>query len=941
MTLRNRIIAIQLIMIFGFTFTGIKLNAQTIQLGSGTGEQWEYSSGPINIYYRRTVCQFVYTASELSAAGASTISPITDMGLFVTNSPVYNIPNYTVKLKHTSAVDVSSALGSGGWTTVKNAFNYSPTAGNWDMLGLDNQTFVWDGVSSIGVEICWSRVTPTWNASGQIRIYAETNGYRYRWTDANGSSCGSTPTVTSSNKPQMQFVFVPGSSTTWNGSVGTDWFNPSNWSAGIPSQLMDAIIPSAPVNQPSILGQATTKSITIDVGAMLTLVGDDTLNIYENWNLNGSFYCNTGTLIVRGSGALANSMNGINNQLLYNLEVRSDAGLVLSSGSYKIKGCLRLRGGDFTSNNRVTLLSDASGTARLTTIGNLCSYSLVMSDSYGDGWNGGTVTVNFDGEKYGTFNAEGTGSTVTINIPNGTSYELVYSAGLYEGENTYDFDDPLGTTLFSDGPNPARGQVYTGTATCTFVSPFGGELRLQRYLSLGTDGWREMSTGLMGETLSDWNDDGLIMSGFTGSDYPSFSFVNAYTYAENLANGNKDNGWVAAANITDAVNPVAGHRIYIGAGTWTTAMPGPPVSGNQLFTLDYQNDPGAPDQEGWNLIGNPYPCSIDWDSIGIGGKVGIDDAIWVWNNTAGNYGVYSGGAGGIGTNGVNADIPSSQAFWVHAITTGPSLTITEGDKTEADPSFIKSTGNIERVCIRLSGDANSLYDEAVMVWKNGAADEIDEFDGFKLFSSESMAPSLSFIPEGTTHVSINVLNANSNHVSMPVEVLVGETGNYKLEFNETELLTSYSCLILEDLYTDSLIDILANPSYSFFMSAMYSGTRFMLHSGMWYSGTKLERCEFVPEIEQNHLSTSIEEIGPDMLTIYPNPCKEKIHIQWTNSTMFKIDQIEVLSITGEVVQTYQDQDLSILMVDHLSPGYYILRIKGDGFQVLKKFVKEG
>ena len=112
--------------------------SQTIDLGTGTAEQWEYSSGPVNILFRRTVCQFVYTASELSAAVASSVNPITELGFYVTQAPVYSIPNYTIKIKHTTATDVSAALGTTGWTTVKNGFTYAPTAGGWDMITLDD-----------------------------------------------------------------------------------------------------------------------------------------------------------------------------------------------------------------------------------------------------------------------------------------------------------------------------------------------------------------------------------------------------------------------------------------------------------------------------------------------------------------------------------------------------------------------------------------------------------------------------------------------------------------------------------------------------------------------------------------------------------------------------------------------------------------------------------
>ncbi len=914
------------------------LHSQTIQLGAGTAENWDQSSSPVNIYYRRTVCQFVYTAAELSAAGASTINPITELGFYVTEAPVFSIPGYTIKIKHTTQTDVSAALGTTGWTTVKNSFTYTPTAGDWDMITLDDQTFVWDGTSSIGVEICWSRVTPIWNASGTCRIYGTTNGYRYSWTDAAGSSCGSTPATITTDKPQIQMVFVAGNTTTWNGSVSTDWFNQSNWSAGVPSSIMHASIPAAPANQPVINGEATTNDIVVDAGASLTFAGDDTLNIWGNWDMNGTLTAAQSTVLFRGFTTTTNLMDGVNNQSLYNLEVRSTGGLTLNSGSYEVTGSLRLRGATFTANNRVTLSSTSSSTGRLSSMDNLCDYELDMSDTYGDGWNGGLVTVEVDGEVYGAFNAEGTGSTETVSVPNGSSISLIYSAGRYENENTYDFNDPLGTTLFSDGPTPTTGTVYTTTATCTFSNSYSGNLIVQRYLSLSTTGWREMSGGVTAQTLSNWQDDGIIMTGFTGSDYPGFGWESVYTYEENNADGDKNNGWATATNITNSIDPAKGHRVYIGNGTYTTQLQGPPITGDYSFTLDYQDDPGAFDEEGWNLIANPYACTINWDSIPASDKVNIDDAIWVWNATAGNYGMYSGGSGGTGTNDVGADIASSQAFWVHATATGPSLDMTENVKVERDPTFVKSL-NTEFLKIRLEGDPTDYYDEVVLSWKSGASPVIDAYDGYKLFTHLTDAPSISFKVDSVNDLSINVVDASSGQYSVPLHVNVGLLGTYRLNLMNVESLDPTTCLILEDLVLDSLIDIHSVMQYQFTHGPSDPVSRFMLHTGEWYSGLKWERCNYHEAVEPGHL-TSVEETEVEF-NIFPNPASDELNVQITQPAQFDLDKIEVVSLQGQLLLVERPQNLvSKLNINSLTAGTYLVRLVGsNGEQFSSYFVK--
>jgi len=199
----------------------IKINTENIQkniggsfvdLGSGTYQTANRESSPVNIWYRRTVCQFVYTATELIAAGTPISNPILNkIGWYVTQSPVYDIPGYTIKMKHVTASDVSSPLGTGGWTEVKSAFTYSPTEGGYDLIDFD-QNFVWNGVDNIGIEVCWSQVPEGYSASGKCRFYSVYDGYIYGWTDSSGDSCGEIPYKTSSHKPQARIALVGDSS---------------------------------------------------------------------------------------------------------------------------------------------------------------------------------------------------------------------------------------------------------------------------------------------------------------------------------------------------------------------------------------------------------------------------------------------------------------------------------------------------------------------------------------------------------------------------------------------------------------------------------------------------------------------------------------------------------------------------------------------------------
>lgn len=908
--------------------------AQTIQLGAGTGESWNQNSSPVNIYYRRTVCQFVYTAQELQEAYASSVNPITQLGFFVTESPIYTLRQYTIKLKHVNVNNVASPLGTNGWTTVLGPFNYSPTSGGWDMLTLDTP-FQWNGTSSIGVEICWSRVNPTWNASGTVRIYGTANGYRYSTSDNNGSSCGSVPTTVTTDKPQIQMIFVPGSTTNWTGAVSTDWFNHNNWSAGIPNPIMNAVIPAGLTNYPALSGSgAKCKNITIAAGASLEIVGTDSLSIYGNWNNLGTFTDNESTVLFKGFGVTPNLVNGALSQEFYNFEVRSNGGVSLVTGSYNIRGSLRLRGGTFLSNNLVTLISDVNNTGRLTRIANFCDYELDMNDTYGDGWNGGYITFRVDGQIVSYYNAEGTGSSVSLPLPDGADFTIEYSAGRYENENSYSISDNSGSVIFSDGSTPSTGLIYSGTATCPFNNTYTGTLGVQRYLNLPNNEWRELSSGLAGQTLLDYNNDGLIMTNFTGSNYPNFGWTSVYSYNENNANGVKENGWAAATNITNAVYPSKGHRIYIGSGVYTTRMLGVPIVGDFSYNLDYQNVTSAElaaneDQKGWNLIGNPYPCTVSWDSIDASNKVNIDDAIWVWSGSAGNYGVYVGEAGS-GTNDVSNYIASSQAFWVHATSGGASLLIEEEDKAERDPVFVKS-GNTPttQLKIQLTSSMNTFKDEIVIGSNPVASDSSDRRDAQKLFSSLPQAPQL-YMLFNDQYLSINTLQDFSLK-RIPLGVFIPADGNYKISFKNLLETEGIGCLLLVDQETGYIHDVWENNEFSFSSNSGTFEDRFVIYLDKNASENPYNLCE---NMSPTHFS-SVDEQKISHLKLHPNPSSLGfVNIEGDENIL----SAAIIDLSGRQLDWIELNDQSaVINTSHLASGIYFLKVYFENTDELIKF----
>jgi len=99
-------------------------------------------------------------------------------------------------------------------------------------------------------------------------------------------------------------------------------------------------------------------------------------------------------------------------------------------------------------------------------IAQTCSYSLNMQDSYGDGWNGGSVHVYVNSVLIGNFSAVNSGSVAVFQLNDSDALELSYTPGAYENENSYQLYDPAWNYVFGDGPTPQTGVVFSSLGNC-------------------------------------------------------------------------------------------------------------------------------------------------------------------------------------------------------------------------------------------------------------------------------------------------------------------------------------------------------------------------------------------------------------------------------------------------------------------------------------------
>ena len=135
----------------------------------------------------------------------------------------------------------------------------------------------------------------------------------------------------------------------------------------------------------------------------------------------------------------------------------------------------------------IILIADCSGNGTSDTLGpipfctnscdstDLCSYTMSMYDTYGDGWNGATVDLYYNGvygETFGTTFTTGDSLIVDIDICAGTEIAVVNGAqGSYPSEVYYTLSNATGTQNVSvSAGNFNAGAVDTVMANCVTPS---------------------------------------------------------------------------------------------------------------------------------------------------------------------------------------------------------------------------------------------------------------------------------------------------------------------------------------------------------------------------------------------------------------------------------------------------------------------------------------
>jgi autotransporter-associated beta strand protein len=308
-------------------------------------------------------------------------------------------------------------------------------------------------------------------------------------------------------------------------------------------------------------------------------------------------------------------------------------------------------------------------------------------------------------------------------------------------------------------------------------------------------------------------------------------------YNEGLVTTSQDDGWVASDGYVyytqltipnlffSAMDLGKGYAYYYGSDQLYT-INGSINSNAVSVSLDYDTGNSHNiDIIGFNLIGNPFTCTLDWDVVATYNglpKTEVTSAIYFTKDYT-IIPTYIPGTGG--TDGGTNLIPPMQAFFVDARASGQSITLPVTAKTHSTTARFK--GETESVpLVRLLLEDGESWRDAIVSFNEKAELSFDNsFDAYKL--SKSLGTMNLWTRLSNIDYAINCVPFPETSIEIPVGIHAGNEGTFTLRSNELKGLDNYS-VTLKDKTTNIVVDLKKEGKLSFSTSAGEFEDRFVL-----------------------------------------------------------------------------------------------------------------
>ena len=443
-------------------------------------------------------------------------------------------------------------------------------------------------------------------------------------------------------------------------------------------------------------------------------------------------------------------------------------------------------------------------------------------------------------------------------------------------------------------------------------SGFNGKVEIEKHLINPKYGFVDVSSPIANINLKEWNKT-VDMKGFNGVLYDKNPSV--YSYDEGIL-GKSEKGYTPPSGLNQLLGKAIGWHINTFNKPIKLIQKGDIYSGKITIPLNYSKSIFGMSNDGFNLIGNPYPAPIDWNSTDIN-KTNMDGSVYCLNPINGRMSTYN---GRIGVNGGSNILDVCQGFFVHANNSKSSIVLNE--KIKSDLSAKQADNSNDKLIRVTMGDLFNNQDESAIALNDSATNGFDsQLDGYKLKGKKLNISSLT--TSDSAALSINYLPISRDSLAIPLKTEVDSYGNYSLSFKIHPDIFKSSKVYLEDLFRSNFrLDLSKDSVYKFIIVR-----------------PSKELYRFQISVISLFTDITSDVIHNKIYKVYPNPVTgNQLKV---NSKYSEKRTINIFDLNGRTISTqnfeasYQNQlDLNI------PSGIYIMQVRTNGQVQNIRIVKE-
>lgn len=476
----------------------------------------------------------------------------------------------------------------------------------------------------------------------------------------------------------------------------------------------------------------------------------------------------------------------------------------------------------------------------------------------------------------------------------------------------------------------------------------------------GTEGWRLLSNPTSNASFGTILDR-VWTQGFPGATMPNFGSPNVLVW------DSAQQQFEAVVNADQVPAPGTGFIAYMYSDDdfdgvpdgfpKTIQVPNSPIDGRVKPNLLYTST-GEPENDGWNLVGNPYSSTILWEAPLGWNRSNLSSSFYVWDIVTSTYRSWNGISGTL----PNGNIAPWQGFWVQATGNNPDLEYNDA---------VRDAGGIlmrERAVsqIQLTLEGQDQHSATTIMFHEDAEVGFDHLDAWKLESLNGNPFMLYAVSNDGKALDINALpddRAVTHEIPLGLAGISADS-EITLHWEMEEVLQHWNAELV-DLHDESTTPMNETGKFTFWMGVAKSMPTDSLDtyvaSADEPTGPSLHRTVSPDIVRQKSASSErfvlrlsptngLDETSESMLPTevalrqnYPNPFNPTTTIQFELPSETSV-RLQVFDVTGRLVTTLVDGSMSagvhraVLNGTQLASGIYLYRLETGTSTITKKLV---